>query len=181
LFASDRDGKIPPVVEYRDGTWSHNQGMNHTARWFLRDTDVYYNLGLLWKYGYLKDGHIFYCPSRIAIFRYEDYSDPVFPSYTGNGVRVSYSYNPICKSLENRERVVRNMADFRAGRSLLLVDVLRPEAVAHVNGWNVAKGDMSVEFVVDEAILEAMEGKDPTDFVNDDYETWDFIMDRMRH
>jgi len=182
LFANDRDGKIPPVREERNGTWIHVQENNHEARWFRTDNDIYWNLGLLWKYKLIKDGKIFYCPSRQAYFRYEDYSDPVFPTPVlggGWGVRVPYSYNPICKSLEDRERVVKNMADFKAGKSLLLVDVLRPGGVAHINGWNVARGDLSVDFVIDPIILEDME--DTTDnFVNQDYETWDLIMDKLR-
>jgi prepilin-type N-terminal cleavage/methylation domain-containing protein len=180
LFANERDGKVPPVRESANGTWSHIQANNHEARWFLTPPDTYWNLGLLWKYDYVKDGKIFYCPSKECMFKYEDYSDPEFPSASGNGVRVPYSYNPICKSLENRERVVKNMADFKAGKSLLLVDMIRPGAVAHINGWNIARGDLSVEFVIDPTILEAMEGKDPTAFVNQDYETWDLIMDKLR-
>lgn len=183
LFANDREGKIPPVVESRDGTWSHIQSMNHAARWFRTEGDTYWNLGLLWKYEYIENGKVFYCMSKQAVFRHEDYSDPEFPTAVrggGMGVRVPYSYNPVCKSLDDRERMVKNMAEFKGGKTLMLVDVLRPGGVAHINGWNVAKGDLSVRFVVDETILEAMEDKDPTAFVNEDFETWDFIMNRLR-
>jgi hypothetical protein len=114
------------------------------------------------------------------MFKYEDYSDPEFPTALGNGVRIPYSYNPLCKSLDDRERIVKNMADFKAGKSLLLVDMIRPGAVAHINGWNIARGDLSVEFIIDPSILEAMEGKDPTNFVNQDFETWDLIMNKLR-
>jgi hypothetical protein len=181
MFADDRDGKIPPVRENTDGTWSHLQANNHEARWFLTG-ETHWNLGLLWKYGYAKDGEIFYCPSRLAFFRYEDYSDPVFPTEVlggGWGVRVPYSYNPICKSLDNRERLCKNMIDFKVGRSLLLVDVLRPGGVAHVNGWNVARGDLSVAFVIDPTIIDDMENT-TENFVNQDFETWDRIMDKFR-
>ncbi len=181
MFADEREGKIPPVREERNGTWMHVQENNHEARWFRTDNDIYWNLGLLWKYKYIKDGKIFYCPSKQAYFKYKDYSDPVFPTAVlggGWGVRVPYSYNPICKSLEDRERVVKNMADFKAGASLLLVDVLRPGGVAHINGWNVARGDLSVDFVIDPTILEDIENSD--NFVNQDYETWDLIMDKLR-
>ncbi len=34
MFAHDRDDKVPPVRENRNGTWSHMQGQNHRARWF---------------------------------------------------------------------------------------------------------------------------------------------------
>jgi prepilin-type N-terminal cleavage/methylation domain-containing protein len=181
LFADERDGKIPPVREEHNGTWIHVQENNHEARWFRTDNNIYWNLGLLWKYEYIKDGKIFYCPSKQAYFKYEDYADPVFPTAVlggGWGVRVPYSYNPICKSLDDRERVVKNMADFKAGRSLLLVDVLRPGGVAHINGWNVARGDLSVDFVIDPTILEDIENSE--NFVNQDYETWDLIMDKLR-
>lgn len=179
MFANERDGKIPPVSEMPNGTWTHLQSQNHWARWFLTG-DTYWNLGVLWKYEYLKDGKIFYCPSKEAFFTYEQYSDPVFPTEViggTSGVRVPYSYNPICKSLEDRERVVKNMADFKAGKSLLLVDVLRPGGVAHINGWNVAQGDLSVEFIIDPSILDDMEN---SSVVDDDYETWDIIMDKLR-
>lgn len=182
LFSNDRDGKIPPVRQERDGTWVHIQESNHEARWFLKDSDVYWNLGLLWKYKLIKDGKIFYCPSKDAYFKYEDYADPVFPTEVkggGWGVRIPYSYNPICKSLEDRERVVKNIADFKADKNLLLVDVLRPGSVAHINGWNVARGDLSVEFVIDPTILEDMEeAKD--DFLNKNYEAWDMVMNKLR-
>jgi prepilin-type N-terminal cleavage/methylation domain-containing protein len=180
LFADEREGKIPPVSELPNGTWTHLQSQNHWARWFLQG-DTYWNLGLLWKYKYIKDGKIFYCPSKEAVFKYEDYSDPVFPTEVvggTSGVRVPYSYNPICKSLKNRERVVKNMTDFKAGKSLLLVDVLRPNAVAHINGWNVAQEDLSVEFVIDQSILEDMQNS--SGLTDDDYETWDRIMDKLR-
>jgi len=179
IFADERDGKIPPVSELPNGTWTHLQSQNHWARWFLTG-DTYWNLGLLWKYEYIKDGKIFYCPSREAVFRYEDYSDPVFPTEViggTSGVRVPYTYNPICKSLEDRERLVKNMLDFKVGKSLLLVDVLRPNGVAHINGWNVAQGDLSIEFVIDQSILEDMQN---SSVIDDDYETWDIIMDKLR-
>lgn len=182
LFANDRDSKIPPLRENRDGTWEHVQSQNHWARWFRTELDIYWNLGLLWKYEYIKDGEIFYCPSKQAFFTYKEYSDPVFPTPVvggGTGVRIPYSYNPICRSLEDRERVVKTMADFKAGKSLLLVDVLRPDGVAHINGWNIARGDLSIEFVIDETILEDMRNT-TENFVNEDYETWDLIMDKLR-
>jgi hypothetical protein len=143
--------------------------------------DTYWNLGLLWKHGYIEQGKVFYCPSKLAVFRYEDYSNPEFPSPVlggTSGVRVPYTYNPICKSLEDRERVVKTMADFKAGKTLLLVDVLRPGGVAHINGWNIAQGDLSVRFVVDETVLEIME--DNGDFIDADYESWDLVMNKLR-
>ena len=182
IFADEREGKIPPVSELPNGTWTHLQSQNHWARWFLTG-DTYWNLGLLWKHEYIKDGKIFYCPSKEAFFRYEDYSDPEFPTEVNpsggtSGVRVPYSYNPICKSLDDRERAVKNMADFKVGKSLLLVDVLRPKAVAHINGWNVAQGDLSVEFIIDQSILEDMQNS--SGLTDADYETWDLIMDKLR-
>ena len=180
VFANERDGKIPPLSELSNGTWTHEQLTNHSARWFLRG-DTYWNLGILWKYEYLIDGKIFYCPSKEAFFRYEQYSDPVFPTEImggTSGVRIPYSYNPICKNLEDRERVVKNMMDFKVGKSLLLVDVLRPGGVAHINGWNVAQGDLSVKFVIDPSILDDM--KNSSGLVDTDFETWDRIMDKLR-
>lgn len=184
LFANDMDGKIPPLCELPDGTWEHVQTQNHWARWFMTPgtpDDTYWNLGLLWKHGYIEQGKVFYCPSKLAVFRYEDYSNPEFPSPVlggTSGVRVPYTYNPICKSLEDRERVVKTMADFKAGKTLLLVDVLRPGGVAHINGWNIAQGDLSVRFVVDETVLEIME--DNGDFIDADYESWDLVMNKLR-
>jgi len=180
-FANEHDSKIPPLNEMPDGSWSHAQSQNHWARWFRTDSNIYWNVGILWKDDYINEGKVFYCASRMAVFRYEDYSDPVFPSPVMGGtmgVRIPYTYNPICRSLEDRERVVKNMADFRAGRSLLLVDVLRPGGVAHINGWNVAAGDLSVEFVIDQSILEDLENS--SGFVDDDFESWDRVMDKLR-
>jgi prepilin-type N-terminal cleavage/methylation domain-containing protein len=178
FFADDRDGKICPLQEDGDGNWSNVQSQNHWARWFMTDSQTYWNLGLLWKYEYAKNGKIFYCPSRLAVFRYEDYSVPEFPTAIlggTTGVRVPYTYNPICRSLGNRERLYQKVVDFEAGKTLLLVDVLRPNGVAHINGWNVARGDLSVEFKIDETILEEMETAD--DFLGDNFETWDLVMD----
>jgi len=181
LFANDMDGKIPPLREAPSGAWEHVQSQNHWARWFRTDSNIYWNLGLLWKNEYIKEGKVFYCPSKQAMFRYEDYSDPVFPTPAMGGkmgVRVPYSYNPICKSLEDRERTVKTMADFRAGKNLLLVDVLRPGAVAHINGWNVADGDLSVRFVIDQTFLEYIENS--SGLTDADFETWDLILDKLR-
>jgi prepilin-type N-terminal cleavage/methylation domain-containing protein len=179
-FANEREGKIPPLSELPNGDWTHVQSQSHWARWFLTG-ETYWNLGLLWKYKYIKDGKIFYCPSKEAVFKYDDYSDPEFPTEViggTSGVRVPYTYNPICKSLDDRERVVKNLSDFKVGKSLLLVDVLRPNGVAHINGWNVAKGDLSVEFVIDQSILEDMQNSSA--FIGDDYESWDRVMNKLR-
>jgi hypothetical protein len=69
------------------------------------------------------------------------------------------------------------MSDFKAGKTLLLVDVLRPEGVAHINGWNIGQGDLSVRFVVDETILEDM--KNDNDFIGAGYESWDRVMNKL--
>lgn len=181
VFSNDREGRIPPLTERPDGEWEHVQSQNHWARWFRTEEDIYWNLGILWKYEYIKDGKLFYCPSKLSPFQYKDYSDPVFPSPVmggTSGVRVPYTYNPVCKSIDDRERVVKNMAELRSGRSLVLVDVLRDEGVAHINGWNVAPGDLSVRFVVDPTILEDM--KNSEGFIDADYESWDRVMDKLR-
>jgi hypothetical protein len=157
------------------------QSQNHWARWFRTEEDIYWNLGLLWKYDYIKDGKIFYCPSKLSPFQYKDYSDPVFPSPVmggTSGVRIPYTYNPICKSIDDRERAVKNMAEPRSGKSLVLVNVLRAEGVAHINGWNAAPGDLSVRFVVESTILEDMENSDG--FIDADYEARDRVMDKLR-
>ena len=180
VFANDRDGKVPPLCELPDGTWQHVQSQNHWSRWFTTDSETFWNLGILWKYEYLEQGKIFYCPSKLAVFRYEDYSQPEFPSPVmggTSGVRVPYTYNPICKSLEDRERVVKKISDFRPGKTLLLIDVLRPGGVAHINGWNVAQGDLSVHFVIDDSILEDMENSSA--FIDADYESWDRVMKKL--
>jgi len=70
------------------------------------------------------------------------------------------------------------MTDLKAGKSLLLVDVLRPNAVAHINGWNVAQSDLSVEFIIDQSILEDMQNS--SGLTDTDYETRGRIMDKLR-
>ena len=69
-FANDQEGKIPPLNEMPDGSWSYVQSQNHWARWFFTPSDIYWNLGILWKYKYIKEGKLFYCPSFRVIFGY---------------------------------------------------------------------------------------------------------------
>src|SRR4030042_3419797 len=91
VFANDKDSKVPPLCELPSGAWQHVQSQNHWARWFMTTTDTYWNLGILWKYGYLEQGKIFSDPSKLAVFRYEDYSNPEFPAPVmggTSGVRV---------------------------------------------------------------------------------------------
>jgi len=187
LFAEDNDGLVPPLrVSARSGNICHNQEINHTARWWRSlgsdgNINYWWNLGLLWRDNIIKDGKVFYCPSRLAVFRYEDYSYPVFPTDTtigATGVRIPYTYNPICVSTTNRERVVKKINDFKPMRTLLLVDVLTPQGVAHINGWNVAQGDLSVRFVIDQTILEDMQNS--SNFLGENYEAWDRVMDKLR-
>ena len=190
IFADDNNNQVPPLSENPNYV---EQTQNHWARWWHTDDGIpdptkwvdYWNLGFLWRDGYIKQGEVFYCPSRRAVFKYEDYSNPIFPQDVqpdpgaGSGVRVPYSYNPICISGTNRERKFKNILDFKSASSLVIVDVLRPGGVAHINGWNVARGDMSIHFVVDKTILEDMEQSN--DFIGADYTTWDRVMDKLLH
>lgn len=192
IFADDNDGQVPPL-RLREGKPDNVQENNHWARWWHTDEGIsdpakwvdYWNLGFLWRDGYIRQGEVFYCPSGLAVFKYKDYSNPTFPqdvqpdSSAGTGVRVPYSYNPICVSETNRERKFKRILDFKAAKTLVIVDVLRPGGVAHINGWNVARGDMSIHFVIDKTILDDM--AQSSGFIEQDYTTWDRVMDKLLH
>jgi hypothetical protein len=75
--------------------------------WFKGGDATWWNVGFVFKAGILKDGRIFYCPLPDVRFKYRDYSKPVFPSssplVSNPGTRMSYMYNPVCVSLEDRQ------------------------------------------------------------------------------
>ena len=177
LYAQDSDGLIPPMNEVRP-----LQTAGHYTRWFRSGDETWWNMGFVWKAGILKEGRIFYCPSPDVRFKYKNYSKPEFPSSSplveNPGTRISYMYNPVCVSLENRDRKFKKLSQLKTGGTLLLVDSVLDGSVAHKGGWNVLLGDFSVHIVLDPQILELVEqyrgGINETD-----YEHFDQILNLM--
>jgi hypothetical protein len=139
---------------------------------------------------------VFYCSSS-RYFRYKDYNynpdgqppNTPFPQNyqppggsAGSGVRVPYLYNTICRrppgGTSNTEIKFKKIYEFNAANSLVLVDVLEG-GVAHINGWNVARGDMSIDFVIDKTIVEYMKSAECQNLTNNAFTCWDKIMDKF--
>lgn len=188
LYAQGNDDYIPPLTDrYPLGNANYDdQKSNHYDRWFriLEDptpTWSYWNLGLLYKAGLADTGEIFFCPSRLAEYKYEDYSVPGWPTdqpIGSTGIRIPYAYNPVCKSLTDRHRRFSKLGQFTVGGGPLIVDLLSTKEPTHVRGWNVAQKDASVDFVIDPTILDDLRGS--TDIAGKDYETYDRILYKLK-
>jgi prepilin-type N-terminal cleavage/methylation domain-containing protein len=168
LYAEANNEKLPPV-RIAGGSPSNNQAVNHWARWWrLEESDGsknYWNLGFLWKTGISEgNGKIFFCPSSKATFKYKDYSlgGSSFPvdirptTASAKGVRVPYSFNPECMSRSDRNRKYKKRSNMKAN-SLLLVDLLTKDGIAHEKGWNVLRGDGSTFFSIQKEVQTIIE------------------------
>ena len=157
LYAQDFDGVIPPMNEVRP-----LQTEGHYTRWFKSADATWWNVGFVFKAGILKDGKVFYCPSPDVRFKYKNYSKPVFPSssplVSNPCTRMSYMYNPVCVSLEDRQRKFRELSQLSAGETLLLVDSVLDGSVAHMGGRNILVGDFSARLVYHPQVLEIIKG-----------------------
>ncbi|KPK41686.1 MAG: hypothetical protein AMJ65_08935 [Phycisphaerae bacterium SG8_4] len=177
LYTQDFDGVIPPMNEVRK-----RQTEGHYTRWFKSGDATWWNVGFVFKAGILKDGRVFYCPSPDVRFKYKNYSEPVFPSssplVSNPGTRMSYMYNPICVSLENRDRKFKKLSQLSAGETLLLVDSVLDGSVAHMGGWNILVGDFSARLVYDPQMLEIIT-KHGGPMGKVDYEHFDQVMNLM--
>ena len=171
---------------------STNKGVNGTGtqrtnmwgRMFTRsDIGVgqwapWWNLGFLWKEKYLETGEVFYCTSPNNFYKYELYSVPSFPTERSYAVRISYTYNPICKSLTDRNRKY-NRTDECNGQMLLMADLLTDGGAAHEGpGWNVLWGDGHVDFQKNPHVLELIQ-KDVTGFSESNYMLFDMVIDAL--
>jgi len=177
LYAQDFDGVIPPMNEVRP-----EQTAGHYTRWFKSGDGTWWNVGFVFKAGILKDGKIFYCPSPDVRFKYKNYSVPMFPSsspiVSNPGTRMSYMYNPICVSVENRERKFKKLSQLKADKTLLLVDSVLDGSVAHMGGWNVLVGDFSSRLVYEPGMVDFI--KEHRDGINKaDFENFDKVMNMM--
>ncbi len=175
-YSQSNDGWLPP----RDKNGNQNNlPINHWARWFRVD-NTFWNLGLLWDSGQINDGKLFFCPSRFATFKYQDYAKPMFPtnlkpcSNCANGVRIPYSYNPICKSLTDRTRKYTK-ANKGGANILLLADLLTSAGIAHKTGWNVMLGDGSVKFSTNAAAQDIIKGAGVS-FETNDFADFDEVL-----
>ncbi|MCE5184821.1 MAG: type II secretion system GspH family protein [Planctomycetaceae bacterium] len=187
LYAQSSNDYIPPLTDrYPPSNANYDdQKSNHYDRWWriLEDatpTWSYWNLGLLYKAGLAETGEVFFCPSKLAEYKYNDYATPSFPTdmaIGSTGIRIPYAYNPMCKSLTDRHRRFRTLGQFSAGGPLI-VDLLSTQAPTHLRGWNVARTDASVDFRIDHSILDDLRGS--TDIAGKDYETYDRILFKLR-
>jgi prepilin-type N-terminal cleavage/methylation domain-containing protein len=182
IYAEREDNKLPPMyLVLSDGTQDNNQLANHYSRWWRIGSDWIWNLGLLWTSGVVEDtGEIFYCPSPNAPFTYKDYSRNGFPTdyqpsgAGATGVRISYSFNPECESRTNRNRKYSNITDLTSS-TILLLDVLSPLGITHIKGWNVLKGDGSVDFSISREAQKIIEDSGDN-LSGSDYDAFDEVI-----
>ena len=177
LYAQDFDGLIPPMNEVRP-----RQTEGHYTRWFKSGDATWWNMGFVFKAGILKDGRVFYCPSPDVRFKYKNYSKPMFPAssplVSNPGTRMSYMYNPVCVSQENRERKFKKLSQLSAQETLLLVDSVLDGSVAHMGGWNVLVGDFSARLVYEPGMVDFV--KEHRGGINKaDYEHFDQVVNLM--
>ena len=91
---------------------------------------------------------------------------------------MSYMYNPVCVSLENRQRKFKKLSQLNAGETLLLVDSVLDGSVAHMGGWNILVGDFSARVVYDPQMLEII-AEHRGGMGKADYEHFDQVMNLM--
>ena len=181
VYAENNDGEVPPVNNFYLNP--QMQRYAHWGRWFRTTSggsSDYWNLGFLWDSNLIDQGKVFYCHSKQAFYKYEDYAAEGFPTDvqlgagSASGVRVSYFYNPKCELNQANEytRINTKTVDF-SSQNILILDVLSSGGASHGDGWNVTKGDCSVSFVKDPEILRIM--KEAPDFETN-YTVFDEIL-----
>jgi prepilin-type N-terminal cleavage/methylation domain-containing protein len=174
MYAQESEGELPPMNEVRPA-----QTAGHYTRWFRSGDETWWNLGYMWKAGMITDGRIFYCPSPEVRFKYRDYDEPKFPASStvdsNPGTRVSYMYNPVCVSIEDRTRRFEKLSDLKAAETLLICDSFLDGSVPHKGGWNVLVGDFSLQQVTNPDLLELVETH-RNGINNDDYEHFDLAL-----
>ena len=151
MYGQDYDGYLPPMNEERT-----EQTSGHFTRWFRSGDETWWNLGYLWKTEIVTEGQIFYCPSTLSRFKYKHYNDPEFPADStieeNSGTRVSYMYNPICVSLNDRTRKYKKLSELKGSKTLLISDSFLDGNMPHRGGWNVLVGDFSLRQVMNTEI-----------------------------
>lgn len=186
VYAQSNNDQVPPMSDrWKPGHADYDhQRINHWDRWFRIQEGAgvwsYWNLGILFNAGYVDTGEIFFCPSKLAEYKYEDYSNPAFPTdmvLGSTGVRIPYAYNPLCKSVTDRHRRFNKLNQFTVDGPLV-VDLLSTNEPTHLKGWNVVKKDASVDFVIDHTILEDLRASE--DISGQDYATYDQVLYKLR-
>jgi hypothetical protein len=177
LYAQDCEGQLPPMNEVRP-----TQTAGHYTRWFRSGDETWWNLGFVWRARLIGNPKVLYCPSPEVRFKYKHYSEPNFPSSstieTNPGTRVSYMFNPVCVSLEDRHRRFVKLDQLKAGKTLLLCDSILDGSVPHKGGWNVMVGDFSIRQVFDPQIL-GLVTTYRNGIMEDDYAHFDEILELM--
>lgn len=195
LYADDNRDWLPPFSSDNSNLLDENRD----SRWFRIGGSApdnypiatWRNLGLVWRDGYWDEdfGRQLYCPAKNAaalntadpdMYRYETYAAPTFATnYTSStdgkdGVRVTYHFNPECKSTADRQRKYVRLSQ-GASNMVMLTDLITGTGVTHGKGWNVAKGDGSVSFQISQDALDIIEHADGG-LDGNDYEKLDTII-----
>ena len=174
MYGQEYDGVLPPLNETEG-----KQSQGHWTRWFLTGEDSWWNLGFLWKTKLVTEGDMFYCPSPLVRFKYKHYNDPEFPSDStldsNPGTRVSYMYNPVCESLDNRTRKFKKLSQLKGTQTLLITDSFLDGNVPHRGGWNVLVGDFSLRQVSNTEIQDLVEDHG-SEMMSDGYYQFDLAL-----
>lgn len=189
LYAQDSDNYIPPM-NLSDSKGANGTGTQRTNMWtrMLRRSDIgvgtwgpWWNLGFLWSGKYLETGEVFYCTSKSAVYEYNVYSTPKFPTDYSSAVRVSYTYNPICKSTTDRNRQYNRIQEC-GSTTLLMTDLLTDSVNSGVShqgpGWNLLWGDGHISFRKSPHVIELI-NKDWYGFQTTNYLLFDMVLDTL--
>lgn len=162
MYASDNQQLLPPE---RVKAYDNKIELTFHTRYFSQ-FGAYKNLGILYDTGYAppQDGRIFYCPAvkrpGFSIDLYEPWpkEDKTLNS-TNSAIRIPYNFNPhVIDPASNLNRRYKKLFDMPAA-ALLIVDLLtdsKPDTISHPEaaGFNVAKPDGSVRFVVSQTVVQ---------------------------
>jgi prepilin-type N-terminal cleavage/methylation domain-containing protein len=127
------------------------------SRWMKR-AGVWDNIGRLWTGGYLNEAQVYFCPSQsYQPLQYSNYLPwPTETGYFGAGtlgIRVSYMFNPRVKHWFSDPTRVYPRQNLLGPDDLFTLDCLEAQgAIAHGRGWNLGRGDGSVNFDKNESL-----------------------------
>jgi len=186
-YATDNFTRIPPMYESKP---DQKIIYNHWPRWFhTKSPDWgYWQLGYLWRDQIIRnDGRTFFCPGMPhETFQWESYAAPKFPAsvYVGaTGTRLSYYYNPVARGAGDRTRRYHSLNDMDSDAVLVTDSLEGVAAISHLAedpdvGWNVARGDGSVGYVVEPSVREDM--RTGSNLTGTNYTLYDKIVDKLR-
>lgn len=196
-YANDNQFALPYVMKNLANPYS--MVLPHQTRYFQQGSvgpnGNHSAYSLLWYGGYFTSGQSLYCPSQQdPVFTYEYYADPQFPTLnvlSAIGVRVPYNFNPLARSLTNRQRQAINLDQLKSTRSIVSVDIVEyavsaasynplPTRTAHDSSWNVTYGDGSGKMINDTALEQHIASyPNIANGGNNMNRRWDYAMDRL--